>query len=238
MPKVSIILVTYNSETSIEKTLNSIINQKYDDFELILLDRNSKDKTLEIAGKYKERIKKWISEPDKNYYDTLNKGILLAQGEYILFLNSGDIFTYMDALKNASLHLNENDIISFNADIYNIYDNKTTKYVPKYNKKYYLIEGETFLAAEFIKRNLLEASGGFDTRFKILGSKEFNLRTILKEGAKTKHINETYVKITKNKDKIISAQKARRIQKEQHALRKIYFNKFQIFMNKIMYKLL
>lgn len=228
MSKLSVIVVSYNSENTIEKTLDSIINQTYNNFELILLDRNSKDKTLEIAGKYKNNIDKWISEPDK-FYETLNKGVLLAQGDYILFLNSGDILFSERTLEIFSQYLKNEDIIYSNINL------SKKKYNPKYNKKYALIEGETFLASEFIKRNLLEKTGGFDTRFRILSDKEFNLRAILKEKSTIKYVNEVSVTITKNKDEILSPKKARRLQKEKNALRKIYFNKIENIVNEIIY---
>lgn len=229
MPKISVIIVSYNSEKTIEKTLESIINQTYNDFELILIDRNSKDKTLEIAGKYKDNISKWISEPDK-LYETLNKGILLAQGEYILFLNSGDIFFSEKTLEIFSQYLKNEDIIYSNINLNN------KKYNPKYNKNYALIEGETFLSSQFIKRNLLEKTGGFDTRFRLLADKEFGLRTILKEKSTIKYVNEISVNITK--DEILSPKKARRFQKEKNALRKIYFKNYENLINKILFFIL
>ena len=228
MPKVSVIVVSQNSEKTIEKTLQSVIKQTYDNFELILVDRNSKDKTLEIAGNYKDKINKWISEPDKLPYDTLNKGILLSQGEYVLFLNSGEMLALDKTLENFSEYLKDADIIYSNIEL------NGKKYSPKYDKKYALMEGETFLSAEFIKMELLEKTGGFDTRFRILADKEFNLRAILKEKAKVKYVNETLPVITKNKNEIISPKKARRFQKEKNALKKLYFTNFQNIVNKIM----
>lgn len=232
MPKISVIVVSHNSEKTIEKTLQNLVEQTYDNFEIILADRNSKDKTLEIAGKYKEKINKWISEPDKLPYDSLNKGILLAQGEYILFLNSGEIFYSAKTLEIFSKDLKDADIIYSNINLNN------KKYNPKYNKKYALIEGETFLSAEFIKRELLETTGGFDTRFRILADKEFNLRTILKENAKIKYVNEILTTVIKKENEIISPKKARRLQKEKSALRKSYFTNFQNLVNKIMFLIL
>lgn len=229
MPKVSVIVVSYNSENTIDKTLQSVVNQTCKDFELILVDRNSKDKTLEIAGKYKTDINKWISEPDRLPYDTLNKGILLSQGEYLLFLNAGDIFYSPKSLETIIDKLDESDIIYFNLSI------NGKKYAPKYNKKYALVEGETFLSCEFIKREFLEATGGFDTRFRILADKEFNLRAILKENASIKYVNEIITSVTKNNMEIMSPKKARRFSKEKSALRKIFFTKWQNLLNRFLY---
>ena len=89
---VSIITVTYNAEVCLEKTIQSVINQTYKNIEYIIIDGGSSDKTLSIIKKYKKYIKYWISEPDKGIYDAMNKGIKIAKGDYINFLNAGDFY--------------------------------------------------------------------------------------------------------------------------------------------------
>lgn len=88
--KISIITVVYNSEKYIEATIQSIINQTYKNFEYIIIDGNSKDKTIDIIKSYEDKISYWISEPDEGLYDAMNKGIKIAKGDYLLFINSGD----------------------------------------------------------------------------------------------------------------------------------------------------
>lgn len=90
--KVSIITVTYNSESSIRDTLESVANQTYNDIEHIIVDGLSNDKTLEIVREY-PHVARIISEPDKGIYDAINKGIQLAQGEVVGILNSDDFFS-------------------------------------------------------------------------------------------------------------------------------------------------
>lgn len=91
-PKFSIITVTYNADKVLESTLQSVISQNYENVEYILVDGGSTDHTLEIARRYKNHISQIISEPDKGLYDAMNKGIRLATGDYLCFLNAGDKF--------------------------------------------------------------------------------------------------------------------------------------------------
>ena len=89
-PKFSIITVTYNAGKVLEDTIQSVVFQTYRNMEYILVDGGSTDNTLDIAYKYNDRISKVISEPDKGLYDAMNKGIRLATGDYLCFLNAGD----------------------------------------------------------------------------------------------------------------------------------------------------
>lgn len=98
-PTFSIITVTYNAEAVLEDTIQSVISQTYHRVEYIIVDGASKDGTLSIINKYKDRITKIISEPDKGLYDAMNKGIQMATGDYLCFLNAGDSFHEDDTLQ-------------------------------------------------------------------------------------------------------------------------------------------
>ena len=89
-PKFSIITVTYNAEKVLEDTIQSVVFQTYRNVEYIIVDGGSNDNTLDVVHKYQERICKVISEPDKGLYDAMNKGIRMATGDYLCFLNAGD----------------------------------------------------------------------------------------------------------------------------------------------------
>ena len=90
--KISIITVTKNSERYLEKNILSIHNQSYKNYEHIIIDGGSTDRTLDIIHKHKEKIKHFISEKDKGLYDAMNKGITVASGEVIGILNSDDLY--------------------------------------------------------------------------------------------------------------------------------------------------
>lgn len=86
----SIITVTYNAATLLEKTIRSIVCQTYANIEYIIVDGGSNDGTIDIIKRYESKISKWISEADKGIYDAMNKGLALATGEYVWFVNAGD----------------------------------------------------------------------------------------------------------------------------------------------------
>lgn len=107
-PKFSIITVTYNAEKVLEDTIQSVISQTYHRVEYIIVDGASKDATLSIIDKYRSRIHTVISEPDKGLYDAMNKGMSLATGDYLCFLNAGDCFHEDDTLQQIVHAINGN----------------------------------------------------------------------------------------------------------------------------------
>lgn len=97
-PKISIITVTFNAEKVLERTLRSIQKQEYNNIESIIIDGKSTDGTLKIVEKYSDVVTKWISEKDNGLYDAMNKGLDLATGDYVWFLNAGDTICNTDIL--------------------------------------------------------------------------------------------------------------------------------------------
>lgn len=98
--KLSIITINYNNKDGLQKTINSVITQTYKDFEWIIIDGGSTDGSKELIEKYADYITYWVSEPDKGIYNAMNKGILASQGEYLYFLNSGDLLYNKDTLSD------------------------------------------------------------------------------------------------------------------------------------------
>ena len=88
-PKISVITVVFNGEKYIGRTIESVLGQTYNELEYIIIDGKSTDMTLEIVSSY-EGIDRVLSEPDQGLYDAMNKGLHLATGDYVWFLNSGD----------------------------------------------------------------------------------------------------------------------------------------------------
>ncbi|WP_321334270.1 glycosyltransferase family 2 protein [uncultured Bacteroides sp.] len=98
-PVFSVITVTYNAGKVLEDTMQSVISQTYHHIEYIVIDGGSKDNTLSVIEKYRSTIHSFVSEPDKGIYDAMNKGMALATGDYLCFLNAGDSFHEDDTLQ-------------------------------------------------------------------------------------------------------------------------------------------
>ena len=99
-PKFSVVTVTYNAQSTVEDTIQSVITQTYHAVEYILIDGASTDGTLSIVNRYRSKIAHVVSEPDRGLYDAMNKGIALATGDYLCFLNAGDCFHEDDTLQH------------------------------------------------------------------------------------------------------------------------------------------
>ena len=110
-PLISVITVTFNAEKYIERTLLSVVNQSYPSIEYIIVDGASKDNTLSIIEGYNSKISQLVSSPDKGLYDAMNKGIDLATGDFIIFMNAGDEFESQSTIERAFLNYKNEDFV-------------------------------------------------------------------------------------------------------------------------------
>ena len=106
----SIITVTYNALKALDKTILSIINQEYNNIEFIIIDGDSDDGTVDLIKQYESKINYWTSKPDNGLYDAMNKGIAAATGDYVWFLNAGDILKNEKVVANIA-HISEKNMI-------------------------------------------------------------------------------------------------------------------------------
>jgi glycosyltransferase involved in cell wall biosynthesis len=172
--KISIITVVYNAHKYLEETMQSVINQTYQNVEYIIIDGGSTDGTLDIIKKYENRIDYWVSEKDKGIYDAMNKGIDLASGEWINFMNAGDCFfdnkvlsnLFQNDLKDIDLfygnHAVKNENTSLLKEV-NVKNNNYKRNIP-------FCHQSLFVKSDLLKNNL------FDLQFKIAADYEQFLR--------------------------------------------------------------
>lgn len=109
-PRLSVITIVYNNVRDIERTIRSIVNQTYANIEYVIVDGLSNDGTLQVIEKYKDRIAKFVSEKDEGIYDAMNKGLALATGDYVIFMNSGDEFYDSETVKAVFASTDDADI--------------------------------------------------------------------------------------------------------------------------------
>lgn len=188
MATISIITVNYNNAAELERTLQSVRSQTIDDYEHILIDGGSTDDSLDIIKRYGDRLNYWCSEPDGGIYQGMNKGIAKATGDYLIFLNSGDMFHAPDVLERALPYLHGTDLVY--GDLRFIDPNPAksfTKIYPDTPSLSYLIVDSLPHPGTFIHRRMF-ANGGYDTRFPIVADWEFWCRKIIYDQCSTKHI--------------------------------------------------
>ncbi|MFH0808034.1 MAG: glycosyltransferase family 2 protein [archaeon] len=188
-PFISIITVCYNEEKNIKKTCDSIASQKYKNFEWIVIDGKSTDKTLSIIKKYKTHTTLITSEKDTGVYNAMNKGITKAKGEYLLFLNGGDYLKDKNTLQEAYNFIQKDKKTAgiYYGDL--VYDNgEIVSYKKAKLDKKFFINKTISHQATFIKRNLFNKFGKYSENYKIVSDYEFWIKTIIKEKVKVKYL--------------------------------------------------
>lgn len=181
----SVITASYNSEKTIKKTIESLLNQTFINFEYIIIDGGSKDSTLEIIKSFEKKfsekniVLKHLSEPDNGIYDAWNKGLKLAQGEWISFIGSDDFYE-LNALelyyKNIEINQNIN-FISSKINIINSENIIVRTVGEKFNYEEIIRNMNIAQVGAFHKRELFDKIGDFSLEYKIAGDLEFYTRT-------------------------------------------------------------
>lgn len=188
MAKLSIITINYNDAAGLEKTMASVNEQIVCDFEHLIIDGGSTDESLEVIRKFSKAHTRHISEKDAGIYDAQNKGIALAKGDYLIFLNAGDRFVDPYVLENvypalAGEALIYGDMQTCDADG----QIKHLKMHSKINVKV-LFADTIWHPVSFFKRSVFERLGKYDLSYKIAADYEFYCRIILKYKVTKKYI--------------------------------------------------
>ena len=199
MIKVSVVTVAYNSEKTIAKTIESVLNQTYLEIEYLIIDGGSTDGTLDIIKKYQSKISYWVSEHDNGIYDAMNKGFRMATGEIIGIINSDDLIAETTAIEKIVRCFEANSSVdAVYADLYYVAQSDTSKIVRywKSGKQRPFAKGwhpahPTF----YVKKVVYEKSGLFDLGFKFAADFELMLRLIEKEHIKLYYLPEALVRM-------------------------------------------
>lgn len=182
-PTISIITVCFNSCSTIEGTIKSVINQSYDNIEYIIIDGGSTDGTVDIIKKYSDKISHWISEPDNGIYDAMNKGIEIACGDYALFLNSGDVLNNKSTITTVEKNFEGKEVVY--GDLIMAFSK--CQFIAKpdcidtFNIYFPIFHPATFTRLDILKRFK------YNTQYKICGDYDLYLR-LYRDGLNFKYI--------------------------------------------------
>lgn len=187
---LSIITINYNNKSGLEKTIQSVIDQTFSNVEYIVIDGGSSDGSTDVINQYKDKIQYWVSEPDSGVYHAQNKGIRVANGQYVLFLNSGDVLaddTVLDAVFQQNI---QEDIVYGNLIFdYGKGHTEVKEYPENLRFSYFIDNGHLPHPAAFIKRNLFDVIGLYNEHYKISSDWEFFLKAVFLYNATYARVN-------------------------------------------------
>tara|TARA_Y100000768_G_scaffold388707_2_gene386346 strand:+ start:3146 stop:3970 length:825 start_codon:yes stop_codon:yes gene_type:complete len=181
-PKFTLITVVLNNQALLEKTIKSVLEQNFKNFEYIIIDGGSKDGTLDIIKKYNDKLDYWLSETDKGIYDAFNKGMELSRGEYIGIVNSDDTYR-PNALSIISNYIDNNENIDFIFGSVQKRWGLLSGYKPW---KIYFSWGfySSHSTGFFIKRTAAEKVGYYNLKYKYHADYDYFFRMIVKKKLK------------------------------------------------------
>jgi cellulose synthase/poly-beta-1,6-N-acetylglucosamine synthase-like glycosyltransferase len=186
--RFTIVTVCFKSAGTIAQTLASVAAQDFHDYEHLVVDGASPDRTMEIVRQHAHGRLRWVSEPDNGIYDAMNKGLRMAQGDYVLFLNSDDLLARTDALSAASQLIDESGADCIFADTQFVQSDGVTPgrrvYSARRFRRWWMRLGVMPPhPSAFIRRELLNQVGGFDTSYRISADFDLLAKVLLKAGA-------------------------------------------------------
>lgn len=188
-PKISIITVCYNSEAHLEEAIQSVVNQPYDNKEYIIIDGGSKDHTMDIVNKYRDKLSYVVSEPDKGISDAFNKGIKAATGDIIGICNSDDVMADDVLSKIADKWEPEIDIFRLDEVTKDFETGEEYRFKPTIDFPVVPYNVHILHMGCYISKNAYEKWGGYDVTFRYSMDLEL-LRRYMSKGAKQKYIPE------------------------------------------------
>lgn len=188
--KISVITVCMNRVSTIEKAIQSVINQEYKELEYIVIDGGSIDGTVDIIKKYEKYFTYWISEADEGIYDAMNKGIAKSTGDIIAFLNSDDWYED-NTLARVNSYFEKYDPMILTGKVNMLQKGKWTKYIGvlESDKENIRMEMIYRQPATFVRREVFDQLGGFNTRYKISADFEWMLR-VHDSGMEIMHVED------------------------------------------------
>jgi len=198
--KITIITAVYNGGESIATTLRSVAEQDHEDIEHIVVDGASSDATLEVVRTVGRRVARVISEPDNGPYEAFNRGLGLATGDVIAFLNSGDTYASGHVVSRMAQAIAGEGVHAAFADVSIVDHANADRVIRRYNSSKFSPERMSFglMPAHptlFLRKEVFERVGAFDPSFRIAGDFEHCLRVFIKASLPYRYINEAIVRM-------------------------------------------
>ncbi|MEO2173768.1 MAG: glycosyltransferase family 2 protein [bacterium] len=191
--KITIITVNRNDPSGLEKTIISVASQNYKNIEYIVIDGASKDPSLDVIQKHSETISVWLSEPDSGIYNAMNKGIDLATGDYVLFINSGDQLLHDSVIDRAIRRIEESDFPDIvHGDVLVLSLNGEPSRIKRIESpdKFFLYFDSFHHQAMFYKRTVFLNHGNYNEDFRVYSDHEYTLRVLYRQGLSIVYIPE------------------------------------------------
>lgn len=189
-PRLTVITINFNNAAGLERTLQSVRQQSNRKFEYIIVDGGSTDSSIELIRQNADIVDQWISERDKGEYDGMNKGIQMARGQYLMFLNSGDLFFDKHSIQNLLSSDFHEDFVYGDVCIDYGYK-RTIRQYPDTLGVWFLYSQMICHQVQLIKAKLLKKLGGYNTRIKIVADYDFMINALVREKASYRHIPHT-----------------------------------------------
>ena len=194
---ISIITVCYN-EPNLKATCESVVAQTEQNFEWIVIDGGSDMKTQRIWQEYRHRINKFVSEKDSGIYNAMNKGIRLATGEYLLFLNAGDALEDAEVISNVIKMKLDREIVYGDVRPVGCGVGKRVQTFPDFIERSYWIRHTICHNATFVKKSLFDEFGLYDETLRIVADGKKWLEFFLLRKCSYKHISVTVTQFDEN----------------------------------------
>nr|MBQ5604512.1 glycosyltransferase [Bacteroidales bacterium] len=200
--KISIITVSYNSAKTIKDTIDSVLRQKYADYEYLVVDGASKDGTVDIIREYEPKFEgrmRWVSEPDRGIYDAMNKGIEMSTGDVVGILNSDDFFTDIEVLEKVAKEFEADPALeAIYGDVHFVKDEDLTKCTRYYSSSYFRpwLLRFGFMPAHpsfYVRKDVYEKYGLYDLQFRTSSDFEMMVRLFAKNKINAKYIPMDFV---------------------------------------------
>lgn len=198
--KVSVITVCFNSASTLERALQSVVDQDWPDVEHIVIDGASTDSTMEILQRFRPHLAHLVSEPDKGVYDAMNKGLDRASGDIICFLNSDDEYASSQVLSLIATQMREHKLDALMGDVGFFYKKNPMRMVRRYRSDRFTPARLSWgwmpaHPALFLHKNVVQRVGRFKTDYRIAGDFEFIIRAFHGHTLRYRHLPEVLVRM-------------------------------------------